>query len=148
MKTVYISGESIQGKSYKSFINYLLDKSDVLSYETLKMSDIVVDADDKKYYDSILRTEKIFCNFYKKKDIDERGTLKSFVYLKNSVVKDYIKRADSIYHWNYPNDIENLCFFKNDKLVFESVTHEDYFAYYPDNETEIEALKEYGIVCY
>lgn len=80
MKTVYISGESIQGKSYKSFINYLLDKSDVLSYETLKMSDIVVDADDKKYYDSILRTEKIFCNFYKKKDIDERGTLKSFVY--------------------------------------------------------------------
>lgn len=148
MKTVYISGESIQGNSYKSFINYLLDKSDVLSYETLKMSDIVVDADDKKYYDSILRTEKIFCSFYKKKDIDERGTFKSFVYLNNSVVKDYIKRADSIYHWNYPNDIENLCFFKDDKLVFESVTHEDYFALYPDNETEIEALKEYGIVCY
>lgn len=145
MKPVYILGESIQGDSYKSFINYLLDKSNILSYEILKMSDFIYDDDDQKYYDRILRMEKTFCNFYKKKDIDGRSALRSFVYLNNSVVKDYIKRADSIYHWNYPQDIENLCFFRNDKCIFESVTHENYFAFYPENKTEIEILKECGI---
>lgn len=147
MKPIYISGESIQGHSYKLFIDYLLDKSNILSYEILKASDIIYDTDDKKYYDSILRMEETFSNFYKTKNVDERGALKSFVYLNNPVVKEYIKRAKSIYHWNYPYDIENLCFFRDDKCVFESITHEHYFAFYPENKTEIEALKKCGIIC-
>lgn len=145
MKPVYILGESIQGESYKSLIDYLLNKANIVSYEILKMSDSIYDDDDKKYYDSILKMEKTFCNFYKK-NIDERCTLRSFVYLNNPVVRNYLKRADSIYHWNYPCDIENLCFFKNDKCIFESITHENYFVFFPENKTEIEALKECGII--
>lgn len=145
MKPIYISGESLQGESYKLFISCLFEKSNIFSYEVLKDFDIIHDMEDKKYLDNILKSEKIFNNFYKKKNVDERNKLKSFVYLNNQAVKKYLKSADSIYHWNYPNDIENLCFYKNDVCVFESVTHEDYFAFYAENKTEIERLKEYGL---
>lgn len=145
MKPIYISGESLQGESYKLFISCLFEKSNIFSYEVLKDFDIIHDMEDKKYLDNILKSEKIFNNFYKKKNVDERNKLKSFVYLNNQAVKKYLKSADSIYHWNYPNDIENLCFYKNDVCVFESVTHEDYFAFYSENKTEIERLKEYGL---
>ena len=87
--------------------------------------------EDKKYLDNILKSEKIFNNFYKKKNVDERNKLKSFVYLNNQAVKKYLKSADSIYHWN-------VC-------VFESVTHEDYFVFYSENKTEVERLKEFGL---
>ena len=117
----------------------------MFSYEVLKDFDIIHDMEDKKYLDNILKSEKIFNNFYKKKNVDERNKLKSFVYLNNQAVKKYLKSADSIYHWNYPNDIENLCFYKNDVCVFESVAHEDYFVFYSENKTEIERLKEYGL---
>lgn len=145
MKPIYISGETLQGESYKLFINCLFEKSNIFSYEVLKDFDILHDMEDKKYLDNILKSEKIFNNFYKKKNVDERNKLKSFVYLNNQAVKKYLKSADSIYHWNYPNDIENLCFYKNDVYVFESVTHEDYFVFYSENKTEIERLKEFGL---
>lgn len=145
MKPIYISGESLQGESYKLFISCLFEKSNIFSYEVLKDFDILHDMEDKKYLDNILKSEKIFNNFYKKKNVDERNKLKSFVYLNNQAVKKYLKSADSIYHWNYPNDIENLCFYKNDVYVFESVTHEDYFVFYSENKTEIERLKEFGL---
>lgn len=145
MKPIYISGESLQGESYKLFISCLFEKSNIFSYEVLKDFNILYDMEDKKYLDNILKSEKIFNNFYKKKNVDERNKLKSFVYLNNQAVKKYLKSADSIYHWNYPNDIENLCFYKNDVCVFESVTHEDYFGFYSENKTEIERLKEYGL---
>lgn len=127
MKPIYISGESLQGELYKLFISCLFEKSNIFSYEVLKDFDILHDMEDKKYLDNILKSEKILNNFYKKKNVDERNKLKSFVYLNNQAVKKYLKSADSIYHWNYPNDIENLCFYKNDVCVFEFVTHEDYF---------------------
>ena len=114
MKPIYILGESLQGNSYKLFMSFLLDKSNIFSYETLKMSDAFYDAEDKKYFENILMTERIFNNFYKKKNIDERNNLKSFVYLNNPIVKEHLKSAESIYHWNYPDGIENLCFYKND----------------------------------
>lgn len=145
MKPIYISGETLQGESYKLFISCLFEKSNIFSYEVLKDFDILHDMEDKKYLDNILKSEKIFNNFYKKKNVDERNKLKSFVYLNNQAVKKYLKSADSIYHWNYPNDIENLCFYKNDVWIFESVTHEDYFVFYSENKTEIERLKEYGL---
>lgn len=145
MKPIYISGESLQGESYKLFISCLFEKSNIFSYEVLKDFDILHDMEDKKYLYNILKSEKIFNNFYKKKNVDERNKLKSFVYLNNQAVKKYLKSADSIYHWNYPNDIENLCFYKNDVYVFESVTHEDYFVFYSENKTEIEMLKEFGL---
>ena len=91
-------------------------------------------------------TERIFNNFYKKKNIDERNNLKSFVYLNNPIVKEHLKSAESIYHWNYPDGIENLCFYKNDICFFESITHENYFAFYPENQTEIDKLKNFGII--
>ena len=144
MKPIYISGETLQGESYKLFISCLFERSNIFSYEVLKDFDILHDMEDKKYLDNILKSEKIFNNFYKKKNVDERNKLKSFVYLNNQAVKKYLKSADSIYHWNYPNDIENLCFYKNDVCVFESVTHEDYFVY-SENKTEIESLKEFGL---
>ena len=146
MKPIYISGESLQGNSYKLFMSFLLDKSNIFSYETLKMSDAFYDAEDKKYFENILMTERIFNNFYKKKNIDERNNLKSFVYLNNPIVKEHLKSAESIYHWNYPDGIENLCFYKNDICFFESITHENYFAFYPENQTEIDKLKNFGII--
>lgn len=145
MKPIYISGETLQGESYKLFISCLFEKSNIFSYEVLKDFDILHDMEDKKYLDNILKSEKIFNNFYKKKNVDERNKLKSFVYLNNQAVKKYLKSADSIYHWNYPNDIENLCFYKNDVCVFGSVTYEDFFVFYSENKTEIERLKEYGL---
>lgn len=145
MKPIYISGETLQGESYKLFISCLFEKSNIFSYEVLKDFDILHDMEDKKYLDNILKSEKIFNNFYKKKNVDERNKLKSFVYLNNQAVKKYLKSADSIYHWNYPNDIENLCFYKNDVCVFGSVTHEDFFVFYSENKTEIERLNEFGL---
>ncbi len=145
MKPIYISGETLQGESYKLFISCLFEKSNIFSYEVLKDFDTLHDMEDKKYLDNILKSEKIFNSFYKKKNVDERNKLKSFVYLNNQAVRNYLKSADSIYHWNYPNDIENLCFYKNDVCVFESVTHEDYFVFYSENKTEIERLKEFGL---
>ena len=145
MKPIYISGESLQGESYKLFISCLFEKSNIFSYEVLKDFDVIHDTDDKKYFDKILKSEKIFNNFYKKKSVDERNKLKSFVYLNNSAVKQYLKSAESIYHWNYPNNIENSCFYKNDVCVFESVTHEDYFVFYSGDKIEIDRLKEYGL---
>lgn len=145
MKQVYILGESLQGETYKLFMGFLISKSDAFSYEILKSYDQKYDAEDKKYYENVLKSEMIFRNFYKEKNIDERNNLKSLVYLNNSVVKEYLKSTDSIYHWNYPNDVENLSFFKNDTCIFESVTHENYFVFYLKNESEIDKLKEYGV---
>ena len=61
MKPVYILGESIQGESYKSLIDYLLNKANIVSYEILKMSDSIYDDDDKKYY--MMTTRNIMIAF-------------------------------------------------------------------------------------
>ena len=89
MKPIYISGETLHGESYKLFISCLFEKSNIFSYEVLKDFDILHDMEDKKYLDNILKSEKIFNNFYKKKNVDERNKLKSFVYLNNQAVKKY-----------------------------------------------------------
>ena len=60
MKPIYISGESLQGESYKLFISCLFEKSNIFSYEVLKDFDILHDMEDKKYLDNILKSEKIF----------------------------------------------------------------------------------------
>ena len=146
MESVYISGESLEGTTYKSFIDYLLRKSDMFSYEILKLSDEIRDTDDKKYYDIVLNTERFFQSFYKKKNIDKRNCLKSFVYLNSSLVKEYLKKANSIYDWNYPDGIENLSFFEKDKCIFESITHENYFVFYPATNCEVKKLQEFGVV--
>lgn len=145
MKTIYISGESLQGESYRLFISYLLEKANLFSYEVLKSFDVINDVEDEEYFKNILESEKIFKGFYKKKNMDEGSNLKSFVYLSNPIVKKYLKSAESIFHWNYPYDIENLCFYRDDNCIFESITHENYFLFHPENEKEIEKIKEFGV---
>lgn len=146
LKPIYILGDSLQEESYNSFIDYLFSVSNIFSYEILKLPDNIHDIDDKKYCGVISKTEKIFQNFYIKKNVDKKNTLKSFVYFNNSYVKDYLKKARSIYIWDYPNGIENLCFYKDDKCIFESITHEDIFIFYPENTVEIEIVKKTGVL--
>ena len=59
MKPIYISGETLQGESYKLFISCLFEKSNIFSYEVLKDFDTLHDMEDKKYLDNILKSEKI-----------------------------------------------------------------------------------------
>lgn len=47
MKQIYISGETLQGESYKLFISCLFEKSNIFSYEVLKDFDILHDMEDK-----------------------------------------------------------------------------------------------------
>lgn len=146
MKAILISGTSLNGAIYKAFIGYLLSKADAFSYEIIKSANEIYDEDDKIYYENIKKAEKIFQNFYKEKNNDRKYSLKSIVYLNNHLVKDYLKKENSIYNWDYPNGIENLCFYQNDRCIFESVTHENLFVFYPENSLEIEELKRLGVV--
>lgn len=50
MKTIYISGESLQGESYRLFISYLLEKANLFSYEVLKSFDAINDVEDEEYF--------------------------------------------------------------------------------------------------
>lgn len=144
MKAILISGASLSGETYKPFIGYLLNKADAFSYEIIKTADKTHDEDDQIYYTNIKKAENVFQNFYKEKNHDGRYNLKSFVYLNNHVVKDYLKKESSIYHWNYPNGIENLCFYQNNRCFFESVTYENYFVYYTESSSGIEDLEKLG----
>ena len=52
-------------------MDYLFNKSDMFSYDILKNYDEIYDNDDKRYYDNILKTERVFQCFYKKKNVDK-----------------------------------------------------------------------------
>ena len=145
MMTLFINGNTLNGQLYKKFFEYIINKSDSFSYEILKNYDKLIDEDDRKYYNNVKKAEKIFDAHFKYKNKDERSCFKSEVWLDCNEVKNFLLNKASVYHWNYPDDIENLCFYKKGDCIFESVTHEDLFLLRINDAIELEKLKKIGI---
>ena len=143
--TIMINGCQLTDETYRNLFNYIINKSDSFSYEILKNYDKLIDEYDRKYYNNVKKAEKIFDAHFKYKNKDERSCFKSEVLLDCNEVKNFLLNKASVYHWNYPDDIENLCFYKKGYCIFESVTHEDLFLLRINDAIELEKLKEIGI---
>lgn len=54
----------------------------------------------------------------------------------------------NLFEWEYPNSLEDLCFIKNDYYKFSSISHEELYDIYCENEGEYEYLKSIGVEFY
>lgn len=50
--------------------------------------------------------------------------------------------------WKYPNSLDNLCFIKDNYYIFFSISHEELYDIYCENEEEYEYLKSIGVEFY
>ncbi|MCQ2485327.1 MAG: hypothetical protein MJ168_08345 [Clostridia bacterium] len=150
----FIDGDSVSGKAYENLIKYLCRKSDCMSFDVFadveerakaieKGYDVnrSLNEEETKYLYAINKTKRYFLNHIIRKETGRYMTT-YYVSLKHINAEKKLLNADSIQHWNYPDDVENLCFYKNGVCTFCSVTHEDYFAFYTDDETEVEELEK------
>lgn len=69
-----------------------------------------------------------------------------FKFKLNKKAKEFlINNANNIFDFVYPKNLEDLCFYKNDKVWLDSVAHEEICCIYPKNDKEYEMLKSFGI---
>ncbi|MGV6982084.1 stage III sporulation protein AH [Bacillus pumilus] len=66
-----------------------------------------------------------------------------YYYYANEHTKNLLKElSNSLYGWVHPNLLEDLSFFKNGKEWMVSSSHEEESYIFPENEEEIESLKQ------
>ena len=70
-----------------------------------------------------------------------------YIFELNEEMIKVINEKDLI-DWKYPNSLENLCFIKDNYYIFSSISHEDDYNIYCDNEEEYEYLKSIGVEFY
>ncbi|WP_144532052.1 stage III sporulation protein AH [Bacillus pumilus] len=72
-----------------------------------------------------------------------------YYYYANEHTKNLLKElSNSLYGWVHPNLLEDLSFFKNGKEWMVSSSHEEESYIFPENEEEIESLKQIkGLKC-
>ena len=146
-----INGSSLQGETYIKFMEYLFSQSNNFTYTKLDTEN-PIDEDDIKYTKNIREFEALTKTDFKKTFSTcnyavSSGTQKQ-VYvlnLKSNTLKSYIKNKKDITKWNYPECVENIGFYKNDKCVFESCSHEEIYRFYTDNEYEVDFLIKIGV---
>ncbi|MBQ7044285.1 MAG: hypothetical protein IJN78_06720 [Clostridia bacterium] len=149
--TFYIDGSSLNGKTYEKFMEFLFSKSDTFTYTKIETQN-PVDDNDKKYASKIKQFESL-TNFLLKGKFNSNcygcsmGTEKQIFVLKlnNEFLKSYIKNKKDISKWNYPDCVEDICFFNSNECIFESSSHEEIYAYYADNEKDEEELTKIGV---
>lgn len=70
-----------------------------------------------------------------------------YIFELNEEMIKVINEKDLI-DWKYPNSLEDLCFIKDNYYIFFSISHEDDYNIYCDNEEEYEYLKSIGVEFY
>lgn len=148
---LYINGESLVDETYKKFMSFLFDKSDIFTYTKLD-TEKPVDDDDYKYIANIKKFENTIKGLSVKKirtynyGFTCGGEHEIYaVSLKNEALKSYIKNKKNISKWSYPNCVENIGFYKNNKCVFASVSHEDMYHLYADSADDVAYLEKIGV---
>ncbi len=130
-------------------------KKDLLTYTEDNKKDDIYNCIIRMYYDKVIENLIDTCQdeLISKKDcIIDEGFLEkplhhSIIYYFNlsEKIKDILCGKNSLYSWNYPNSIEDLCFFKEGYCWLDSVAHEELCFIYCKDEEEYEYLKSIGI---
>ena len=154
MNRISILGSTLHHNNYKALIELLCKKSDCVAFNTLSL-ETLIDDDDKEYSKNVRYTKDlckpfIIKNFHPSSFGLTTGGERNItiVSLSNKIVKDFLIKQEDIYYWCYPTNVEDLCFFKKNKCIFASVTHEDMFYLYTDEQTDIDFLDKHNIKYY
>ena len=120
----YIIKNNLERDKYFEFLKISFQISNFFSISTFKS---VHKKDLKDSYFNFLNDVKPYMvtaeNFVKLPQHYERGQ-KINIYHLNHVTKNSIQNAaDSLYAWTLPTLPEDLSFFKNQKVWFNSITH-------------------------
>ncbi|MBQ8574901.1 MAG: hypothetical protein IJ447_02510 [Clostridia bacterium] len=148
---IYINGDSLVGETYKKIVEYLFTGSDVFTYTKMD-TEKCIDEDDIKYAENVRKFENIIKGLSVKKirtcnyGFTCGGENEIYaVSLKNEALKSFIKNKKDISKWSYPNCVENIGFYKNNKCVFASVSHEDMYHLYVDSAEDVAYLEKIGV---
>lgn len=165
-----IVNRNIRGKKYIKLIYLMLDYCDKMVFQlpnTFKHFDEEkINADDT--IESVnfvaLENNDLFCRYKNKVKfaVKMSGVAKNiineyesltyygkkcnhtfdvFVMSVGSNLRDYLFLTDSIYDWKYPDLPEDICFFKNNKCVLETITHEKLTFLHTDDKELLRKIK-------
>lgn len=100
----------------------------------------------KDYSKSIFKKTKEIRNFGFS---FEKNTLHRIIYnFKIDNRSNELLKNKYLCNWKYPDELEDLCIYKNNRLWLDSVNHEDMYNIYCENEEEFNYLKSIGIEFY
>lgn len=99
--------------------------------------DFFIDSWVESNKDCLIKKERIFMFDY------EYGI--EYYFKANSLTKKKVLDCHSIFYSCYPKILEDLCFFKKEKLWLSSISHERKFFIFCSNDIELEHLKKIGI---
>lgn len=148
-----IDVDSLQLDVYRNFIKHLFKRSDTITYVSdLSMYKVIDCDDDVTYVKNVEKFNKKMSSFIKQKAVmTDYGITRSegkeitFLTTNSDYVIDCFSNKDNMRVWSYPNGVEDICFYKNRKCVFASVSHEDIFCYYTNDEDDILFLQEINV---
>lgn len=152
--------------SLSDYVTFRIARYDILSPESLKMKEeyrenhpadsAVPEESYGDYYDRM----SYFIEYIKDAVVK---TDSSFSYLgfhygylcetvvldaKNPKVREFLLSADSVFSWKYPDFPEDMCYFRNGRYWFRSVTNKNLIFFNNITEAEAEKLKQLGVKIY
>lgn len=128
-----IDKESLCGKTYIKFVEYLLNNADTFTF--------LFNEDFDTKYPNI---KSVFTNRY---GITKGSGMHVGVSKVNAdILRSILLKFSSVDEWDSPGFFEDLYFFKGDKCIFASVYHEDIFLMYEEDNNTLEKIKKTGIV--
>lgn len=148
----YIDSDSLNGEAYRNFMELLFSKSDTFTYIKLD-TDHPKDEEDKYYAEKIRKFEALTKTDYKGKYLLSNygmtsGNVKQIyvLNLKSNSLKSYIKNKKNISEWSYPECVEDIGFYKSNRCVFESCSHEEMYRIYVNSENDVDRLINCGVI--
>lgn len=57
----------------------------------------------------------------------------------------FLGKSTSLYKWCYPSLPEDICFYKNNRCILETITHEKYCFLYTDDAEALKELEKIGL---
>lgn len=129
--------EDVKGKCYKQLIDFLLRHCDRFAF--VEDRRLMKDEESRLAYVhhliTYIETHLIERNIQKKWETTELtdATAYVFYFRLNNVTAVFLKDfGNSLFDWRNPKLPEDLMFYKNDKCILASCSHEKYFLVDPD----------------
>ncbi len=150
MKSYYIDGLT-NADLYKKFIHYMLKESEYFSlgyFRYVKNHPLKKSAKSIKEKLSpfqVMKTGNIETE-HKPFTAGEDEYVYDIIFYRASLeAEEVLSAVTSIFDWNYPLNPQDLCFYKDTYMWFESIAEEEFISFCPNEKKEMEDIRNLGL---
>lgn len=172
-----VVAETISDEVYKNFLDYMLLRCDIFTLCLPNLYKLVVNEKTAKFLpknintqaEHILEMEKHYNDYIKQIqpainklqkfllfhyfDTSYNGIEKSYemdinVYKVDQESIEVLKAQNSILDWQYPNTMEDLCFFYKGHCFMQTIAHDYYCVIFLNEKYDLSILRKIGVKLY